>query len=207
MRLPVPATLAALLLGMIATPAVAAPQAPAPGAPVNGPLEPEKVKQVIVYGDDPCPRSEGEEIVVCARLSERDRYRIPLELRSDPMAPQNQSWANRAKSIEYVGRSGTDSCSPVGGGGFTGCFAQIARAAKAERQALLGGASWADAVSAEREKRLSSIDADSKVIEAQVKAEEAAAARQSAPMAATTATNQAEDDKVVDSTPLPELKR
>jgi len=77
------------------------------------------------------------------------------------------------RSMEYVGRSGTESCSPVGGGGATGCFAQLARLAKAERQAL-DNASWKDLVEAERAKRLSTIDADSEAIEARVVAEEKA---------------------------------
>jgi hypothetical protein len=85
---------------------------------------------------------------------------------------------NRAQSIEYVGRSGTESCSPVGAGGFTGCFEQMARAAKEERKAMLGSASWADLVANERAKRLSTIDADSAAIEERVKAEEAAKAKE-----------------------------
>jgi hypothetical protein len=77
--------------------------------------------------------------------------------------------------MEYVGRTGTESCSPVGGGGATGCFAQLARMAKLERQAA-DNASWKDLVAAERGKRLSTIDADSEAIEARVVAEEKAAA-------------------------------
>ncbi|MFT3966825.1 MAG: hypothetical protein QM690_13190 [Sphingobium sp.] len=134
----------------------------------------EKIRQVIVYGDDPCPASAGDEITVCARLPDKDRYRIPKELRTDPNDPKVQSWLNRAESIEYVGRAGTDSCSPVGAGGATGCFQKLARNARAERKALLGDASWADLVAAEREKRLSTIDADSEDIEKRVQAEEAA---------------------------------
>lgn len=79
--------------------------------------------------------------------------------------------------MEYVGRSGTESCSPVGGGGATGCFAQLARLAKAERQAA-DNASWKDLVEAERARRLSTIDAESKAIEAQAVAEEKAQAAQ-----------------------------
>lgn len=153
----------------------------------SAPADAEMVKQVIVYGDDPCPASTGNEIQVCARLPEGDRYRIPKELRTDPNDPRVQSWANRAKSIEYVGRSGTESCSPVGAGGFTGCFEQIARAAKEERKMLMGDASWADLVAKERAKRLSTLDADSEAIEARVKAEEAAKARAAATGATTSA--------------------
>ncbi len=136
----------------------------------------ERIKQVIVYGDDPCPVSEGDEIVVCAYLEESERYRIPENLRGEePGSPKNEAWTNRVTSLKYVGASGTESCSPVGGGGFTGCFEQLARQAKAER-AGMGDKSWSDLVAAERAKRLSTIDADSKEIEAQVKAEEKARA-------------------------------
>lgn len=164
---------AAALLAMAASLAIAPSASAQPGAPAAGP-DAEKVKQVIVYGDDPCPTSDSGEILVCARLPDGDRYRIPKELRTDPNDPRVQSWANRAQSIEYVGRSGTESCSPVGAGGFTGCFEQLARAAKEERKAMLGSASWADLVAKERQKRLSTIDVESEQIEARVKAEEAA---------------------------------
>jgi len=134
----------------------------------------ERIKQVIVYGNDPCPVSSADEIVVCARQDEAERYRIPEQLRrEDPGSTKNEAWTSRVKSIEYVGRSGTQSCSTVGGGGFTGCFEQMAREAKAERKQM-GSASWADLVAAERAKRLATIDEDSEEIEARVKAEEAA---------------------------------
>ena len=135
----------------------------------------ERITQVIVYGDDPCKPSDGDEIVVCVRKAEAERYRIPENLRgTDPNNPKNEPWTNRVQSIEYVGRSGTQSCSPVGGGGFTGCFAQIAAQAKAERKAM-DNVSWADLVAAERAKRLGNLDEESKEIEARVKAEEEAA--------------------------------
>ena len=169
MKIPLrPATLALLSMTAIVQGGALHAQAQGPEAGT------EKVKQVIVYGDDPCPASAGGEITVCARLPDKDRYRIPKELRTDPNDPQVQSWLNRAESIEYVGKAGTDSCSPVGAGGATGCFQKLARNARAERQALLGDASWADLVAAERAKRLSTIDAESKDIETRVQAEEAA---------------------------------
>ena len=93
--------LTALALGAIAlsTPVLAQPGREGP-SPVGseGPLDTEKVKQVIVYGDDPCPPNTGDEIMVCARLPDRDRYRIPEELRTDPNSASVQSWANRARS-------------------------------------------------------------------------------------------------------------
>lgn len=163
------------LIALFAATVAFAPAAHAQEAD-QGVAGPEKVKQVIVYGTDPCPKSSGDEITVCARLAEKERYRIPETLRTDPNDPHVQSWANRAQSIEYVGQSGTDSCSPVGGGGFTGCFAKMARAAKMERKAMMGDTGWANLVAAEREKRLAGIDAESEEVEGRVKAEEAAEA-------------------------------
>ncbi len=93
-----------------------------------------KVNALIVYGNDPCPRGNGDEIVVCARKPESERYRIPPAVRDDPNNPHNQAWTNRAKSLEYVGRTGIGSCSASGSGGWTGCLNQLITQAKAERQ-------------------------------------------------------------------------
>jgi hypothetical protein len=89
---------------------------------------------LIVYGNDPCPTSNGEEIVVCARRPENDRYRIPEELR-ESTAKGAPSWSERTKSLEYVGTSGTNSCTPVGSGSWTGCWSQLMRQAREERKA------------------------------------------------------------------------
>lgn len=170
--------IAALALMLGASLPALAQQASAPTAATSNGSE--KVNIVIVYGEDACPAGQGDDIVVCARKGEEERYRIPEPLRGDPNKPSNQAWGERVRSMEYVGRQGTESCSPVGGGGATGCFAQLARLAKAERQAL-DNASWKDLVAAERAKRLSTIDADSDAIEARVKAEEAAKAQAQQP--------------------------
>lgn len=115
--------LLALPAALIAAPAMA-----------QGAAEP-RVSQVIVYGDDACPQSsDPEEITVCARLPEDERFRIPDNLRNDPNAPANQSWARRATELSYVGRTGTDSCSTVGPGGWTGCFNELVRNAREERR-------------------------------------------------------------------------
>jgi hypothetical protein len=89
---------------------------------------------LIVYGKDPCPTSNGEEIVVCARRPENDRYRIPEELRESSKNPGAATWSERTKSIEYVGSSGTSSCTPTGAGGWTGCWTQLMRQAREERK-------------------------------------------------------------------------
>lgn len=104
-----------------------------PGAPAEAQRRGERV--LIIYGNDPCPTSNGEEIVVCARLDENERYRIPMELRESTDITGAGTWASRARSLEYVGASGTDSCSPVGAGGSTGCFREIVRRAREERRA------------------------------------------------------------------------
>ena len=86
---------------------------------------------LIIYGNDKFPPSGGEEIVVCSRKAESERYRIPEELR-DSYKGKIPTWAQRAQSIEYAGRGGTQSCSPVGPGGASGCYNQIVRQARAE---------------------------------------------------------------------------
>lgn len=99
----------------------------------------QRVSQLIVYGNDPCPESVGDDIVVCARRPEDDRYRIPEPLRGSSRVSDNESWAASARSLEYVGRTGIQSCSTVGPGGFTGCWAQMLRQAQEERQANPSG--------------------------------------------------------------------
>src|SRR3954464_2268723 len=90
------------------------------------------VAEVIVYGSDPCPRSTDDQVVVCARRPEAERYRIPEKLRSSGPPQAGQSWANKAKVLETVGDTGTFSCSPVGPGGYTGCLTQVIKQARDE---------------------------------------------------------------------------
>lgn len=109
---------------------VALPSLVAPAAAQSG----ERIKRVIVYGREACPRGSGDEIVICGRRPESERFRIPRELREPSDNPENTSWAVRARSLEYVGRAGTQSCSTVGPGGFTGCWEQMMRQAREERR-------------------------------------------------------------------------
>ena len=88
-----------------------------------------------IFGSEKCPVSNGEEIVVCRRFPESERYRIPKDLRDAAKDAPAPTWANRAMALEYVGRSGTSSCSPSGGGGdWTGCWTRLMNQAKAERK-------------------------------------------------------------------------
>jgi hypothetical protein len=137
-------------------PGVAVPNAQPEEVPVN---------QIIVYGNDACPVSSDEETVVCVRLPEDDRFRIPSNLRENPNAPGNQSWANRALELSYVGRTGTESCSTSGPGGFTGCQQQIINQARAERRNA-DPINWARLVEEARQARLRRIDADAAAEEA-----------------------------------------
>jgi hypothetical protein len=92
------------------------------------------VAEVIVYGSDPCPRSTDDQVVVCARRPEGDRYRIPERLRPSGTRQQTEAWANKARTIETVGNTGINSCSPVGPGGYTGCLTQVIREAREQRR-------------------------------------------------------------------------
>lgn len=132
----------------LATPAVA--QTP-PGS--------ERVNQVIVYGSDPCPQSTDEEINICVKKPEGERYRIPENVRDGPQDRSNESWANRAIEMQYVGRSGIGSCSPTGPGGMIGCFNQLVDAARAER-AGSSDVNWTRLVEEARRERLERIDRD-----------------------------------------------
>lgn len=147
-----------------------------PAAAQDASSSAEKINQVIVYGDDQCPQANGDEILVCAVLPEGDRFRVPQIFRGgDPLDPRNQAWLNRVTALERVGRFGTDSCSPVGLGGFTGCTQQLVSGARAEKQAA-DKTDWQAMIADERNKRIAGIDAAADQVEAAVAAEEKALA-------------------------------
>ncbi|WP_417612916.1 hypothetical protein [Parasphingorhabdus sp.] len=128
----------------------------------------DRVNQLVIYGDDPCPPSTDNEIVVCARKDENERYRIPETLRGGELGEaKNQAWSERVKSYEYVGKSGTSSCSPTGAGGFTGCTQELLRQAYAEK-GIDDTVNWGQLIEEERQKRLSRIDAEADAVEERV---------------------------------------
>ena len=118
----------------------------------------DSYNMVIVYGDDECPQSTTDQIVVCARKAENERFRIPENLRFSE-SPENQSWAERVERFEMVGAFGTMSCSPTGAGGFTGCTQQMINDAYADK-ANDAGVRFGEIIAAERAKRLATIDED-----------------------------------------------
>ena len=93
------------------------------------------VNEIIVFGTDPCPRSTDDSIVVCARKPEGERFRIPEKLRSGGSYQSRRNWASRATQFETYSRTGTNSCSPVGPGGFTGCTQKLISQAFKDRSA------------------------------------------------------------------------
>lgn len=146
--------------GILATPAMAQDEAG------------DRVNQLVIYGDDPCPQSTDGEIVVCARKDESERYRIPETLRADPNDPKNDAWAERVRSYEYVGKDGTQSCSPTGAGGFTGCTQKLLTQAYAEK-GQDDTVNWGRLIEEERQKRLARIDGEAEAVEERLREIEA----------------------------------
>lgn len=83
-----------------------------------------KLSTLVVFGNDPCPRSTADEVVVCARQPESERYRIPKQFRGKSYnAARDGSWVGTAKVLEYVSQQGLPgSCNFIGTNGQTGCF-------------------------------------------------------------------------------------
>lgn len=112
--------------------------APALAADEDAPADPpRRMSTLVVYGDDPCPKSSSDEIVVCGREPESERYRVPKRFRGKKTEPAQQAWSNTVRELEWVSRIGTpNSCSPVGSGGATGCYQQFLRQARDERRQI-----------------------------------------------------------------------
>lgn len=91
--------------------------------------------QIIVYGTDPCPRSTDDDVVVCYRRPESERFRIPEVLRDTGSVQARQSWSKQAEALSSVGSVGLNPCSPVGPMGVAGCAQQeINRAFRTVRE-------------------------------------------------------------------------
>ena len=137
----------------------------------------DRVNQLIIYGDDPCPQSSKDEITVCARKDEGERYRIPPGLR-DSTSPENVAWTNRVKSYETVGATGNQSCSAVGPGGWQGCAGKLISQAYAEKKEGTD-VHFRELIAAARAKREAVTDAEAAETQSRVEeAERAYEARQ-----------------------------
>lgn len=93
----------------------------------------QRTREIVVFGTDPCPRATDDEVVVCARRPEKERYRLPEALRPTGPPQLSESWANRAKSLATVGTTGPGTCSGVGPGGTDGCAVREIQQGMAER--------------------------------------------------------------------------
>jgi hypothetical protein len=116
------------LMSAAAVAVIAGSALPAPALAQAAP----SVAEIIVYGDDPCPRSTDDQVVVCARRPEAERYRIPPKMRQSGTPQEMESWARKSQSLSTVGATGINSCSPVGPAGYTGCLMQVIKEAKGE---------------------------------------------------------------------------
>jgi hypothetical protein len=108
--------------------ALLALQNPAAAPAQNSP--PGRTMTVTVYGKDPCPDTStaSDEIVVCARRPENERYRIPKELRDRNAPLTERAWGSRVSALEEASRQILPgSCSTVGSYGQTGCRQQMLR--------------------------------------------------------------------------------
>ncbi|ALR19201.1 MULTISPECIES: hypothetical protein [Sphingobium] len=121
---------------VMALPALAGTAAQGAPAPPPVPADPpQRVATLVVYGEDPCPKSEGDEIVVCARKPESERYRIPKKLREKPEPAGGPGWGSQVATMEQVQRQTLPgSCSAIGSNGFTGCTAKMLEQWFAERR-------------------------------------------------------------------------
>lgn len=95
----------------------------------------KRIRTVVIYGNDPCPPAANpDEIVVCARRPEEERYRLPPSTRDEATrSRRNDAWAARVRSMEGLGRA--DKCTAVGNADLTGCTLEQIERAAAERRA------------------------------------------------------------------------
>lgn len=139
MRSPVQAAVLAAVLLPLPLAAQTAPVGPPVSSQAESGQPPKRIRSILLTGNERCPTpaNPSEEIVVCARQGEP--YRIPKELRNtDPVPAQNQSWVNRAATMDEVGRRAgglPDTCSPTGTGGQSGCAKLRAEQYAAEKRA------------------------------------------------------------------------
>lgn len=141
-------------------------------APAAAQSDPDdaKINQLIIYGNDPCPESTADQITVCARKEESERYRIPEILRHSDN-PANDAWNNKVLAYEAVLDNGTLSCSPSGAGGWTGCSQKMIEQAYAEKKTD-ASVRFSQLIAEERAKRLSTTDATAAAEQKRVDVEE-----------------------------------
>lgn len=100
-------------------------------------VAPDRIINLMVFGDDACPEpANEEEIVVCARQPESDRYRVPRRFRDRSDTPMEVSWGARAMDLEDAQRDTRGGgCSVNGFMNQMGCTQQMIREWYADRRA------------------------------------------------------------------------
>ena len=91
---------------------------------------------IDIYGDEKCPSSNGQEIVVCRPHPAAEKYRIPKDLREQE--PSAQAVGNNGvAAMNSTGSTGVqiNSCNTIGAGVAAGCLKQEADAWKAGQNA------------------------------------------------------------------------
>lgn len=122
-----------MLLPLLATAAAASVLA---SQPAEAQARDQQVTRIVVFGEDPCPRSTDDNVVVCARKPDSERYRIPEELRETGTRQESQSWAANARYLETVNETGIQQCSPVGPAGQIGCLDKLIKSNKGVRREI-----------------------------------------------------------------------
>lgn len=129
-----------LMMFCLSTAAAAAEsKIPAPAQPGSASAVVEqaskRIRSVTIYGDDVCPAAANDdEIIVCARQPEEERFRLPPATREKAtQSRRNNAWVARVGEMADAGRN--DKCTAVGNGDHTGCTIQKIERAAAERDA------------------------------------------------------------------------
>jgi hypothetical protein len=110
-----------LLILSLALSGAAGIQIAAP-APLLAQISQDRV--IDVYGDEKCPSSNGQQIVVCHRHDLKEKYRIPKDLRDSEPEPQAAGGNVGALSaVNTTGGTGVQvqSCNAIGAGVNAGC--------------------------------------------------------------------------------------
>jgi hypothetical protein len=106
-------------------------------AAVQPALAQQSDRIIDIYGNDRCPSSGGQGIVVCHRHPETERYRIPKDLRESEPAPQAAGGnAGAMSAVASTGGTGVqvNSCNSIGAGVGAGCTKQGLDAWKANQR-------------------------------------------------------------------------
>lgn len=105
-------------------------------APASAQISTDRI--IDVYGDEKCPSSNGQQIVVCRRHDLKEKYRIPKDLRDSEQEPQAAGGNVGALSaVNTTGGTGVQvqSCNAIGAGVNAGCTKSQLDAWKAAQRA------------------------------------------------------------------------